>query len=286
MNKGIIAINKPKDWTSFDIVNKIKHMVKPNKVGHLGTLDPMATGVLLVTVGKATKLFDIMQQKQKTYVATFEFGKETDTLDATGKVVNSTENVPTKQQILDIIQGFIGKINQIPPMYSAKSVNGVRAYDLARKGETVELKPKEIEIFEIKLIDYSNNILKLEIVCGSGTYIRAIGRDIAYKLGSFATMTELTRTKIDNFDLTNCYEIAKIDKDNVYDFILPISKVLEYEKLNLIENDVFKILNGQIINVDVKNGNYFVISNEEIVAIAVVNNSKAKMSIFLGWFIA
>lgn len=281
MNKGIIAINKPKDWTSFDVVNKIKHMVKPNKIGHLGTLDPMATGVLLVTVGKATKLFDIMQEKQKTYLATFEFGYETDSLDSTGKTIKTTKSIPTKEEIERVLPSFIGKIDQIPPLYSAKSVNGVRAYELARLGKTFELQPKKVEIFDIKLIDYSNNLLILEIVCGSGTYIRSVGRDIAYKLDSNATMTNLVRTKIDQFDKQKCCEIDNINKDNIDNFILPLEEILDYEILNLTDEDTFKLLNGQIVNIPKNNGTYFLKSKNEVVAIVKISDFKAKMSIYL-----
>lgn len=281
MNKGVIAINKPKDWTSFDVVNKIKHMVKPNKVGHLGTLDPMATGVLLVTVGKATKMFDIMQEKEKTYVATFEFGYETDTLDATGNVIRKNEIIPSQNQIEQVLLGFIGKTMQIPPMYSAKSVNGVRAYAIARRGEQVELKPKEIVIHKIKILNFINNKLVLEIVCGSGTYIRAIGRDIAYKLDTCATMTELIRTKVGKFSIDNCKNIEDINKDNVFNNLIPLTDILEYKVLSLTDELQKKLLNGQTINVNVPDGSYFIQQANDIVAIANILNFKAKMTIFL-----
>ena len=281
MNKGIIAINKPKDWTSFDVVNKIKHMVKPNKVGHLGTLDPMATGILLVTVGKATKLFDIMQEKQKTYLATFEFGYETDSLDATGITQKTSNVIPTREQIEAVLPKFMGKISQIPPLFSAKSVNGVRAYDLARRGETFELKPKQVEVFDIKIIEYKDKILKLEIVCGSGTYIRSIGRDVAYELNSCATMTELVRTKVGKFELKDCKEINDINNENVYENMSKLDEVLDYEVLDLEKELTNKLLNGMTIKVDVKDGNYFLNYEETIVAIVKVENFRAKMSIFL-----
>jgi len=257
MNKGIIAINKPKDWTSFDVVNKIKHMVKPNKVGHLGTLDPMATGILLVTVGKATKLFDIMQEKQKTYLATFEFGYETDSLDATGITQKTSNVIPTREQIEAVLPKFMGKISQIPPLFSVKFVNGVRVYDLARRGETFELKPKQVEVFDIKIIEYKDKILKLEIVCGSGTYIRSIGRDVAYELNSCATMTELVRTKVGKFELKDCKEINDINNENVYENMSKLDEVLDYEVLDLEKELTNKLLNGMTIKVDVKDGNYF-----------------------------
>lgn len=281
MNKGIIAINKPSDWTSFDVVNKIKHMVKPQKVGHLGTLDPMATGVLLVTVGKATRLFDIMQAKQKTYIATFKFGEETTTLDSTGEVVCRTSNIPTKEEILKILPNFVGEINQIPPKFSAKSVNGKRAYDLARAGVEFELKPKKVTISNVELLDYSDE-LKLKITCGSGTYIRSIGRDIAYALNSLATMTSLVRTQVGKFEVKNCKNIQDIDKDNIFNNLVPISDVLDYKTLILNKEMQNKILNGVILDINLENGNYILTENEEELAIVQINNNKGKMLIFLG----
>ena len=279
-NRGIIPINKPKDWTSFDVVNKLKYKFKPLKVGHLGTLDPMATGVLLVTVGKATKLFDLMQEKAKTYLATFEFGYLTDTLDSTGEIVQKCEQIPSKNEIIDILPNFIGRISQIPPKYSAKSINGIRAYDLARNGIEFELKSKVVEIFKINLISYESNQLKLEIECGSGTYIRSIGRDIAYALNSLATMTQLVRTKVGNFELNDCLDIQLIDV--VQNSIMPINKVLNYQKLNLSEQDKNKLLNGQVLNINQTDGMYTVEDELDTVAIVQIKEKKAKMSVFLG----
>lgn len=279
-NKGIVPINKPKDWTSFDVVNKLKYKLKPLKVGHLGTLDPMATGVLLVTIGKATKLFDLMQNKTKTYIAEFEFGYETDTLDATGEIINKTNNIPTQEEICTVIPSFIGQISQIPPKYSAKSINGVRAYDLARNNVEFELKPKLVEIKNIKLLSYENNILKLEIECGSGTYIRSIGRDIAYKLNSFATMTSLVRTKIDKFELKDCFDITKIE--DIQENIMPIKSVLTCPELHLSKNEMDRILNGQRLNINQKDGIYMLFDEFDVVALIEIKQNIAKMSLFLG----
>ena len=279
-NRGIIPINKPKGWTSFDVVNKLKHMLKPLKVGHLGTLDPMATGVLLVTVGKATKLFDIMQEKRKTYISTFEFGYSTDTLDSTGKTIKICEKIPTKDEILKIIPKFIGKISQMPPKYSAKSINGYRAYDLARQGIEFELKPKIVEVYNIKLLSYENNKLEIEIQCGSGTYIRSIGRDIAQELDSLATMIELVRTDVGNFNLRNCIDINDID--NVQDIILPIKEILSFEKLEIDNNEKFKLLNGQTLTINKSNGVYALEDEFDTIALIEINQNKAKMSVFLG----
>lgn len=279
-NKGIIPINKPQDWTSFDVVNKLKYKLKPLKVGHLGTLDPMATGVLLVTVGKATKLFDLMQEKSKTYIATFEFGFETDTLDSTGEIVNKCENVPTEHEIMNILPNFIGKLSQIPPKYSAKSINGKRAYDLARQGAEFELKPKDVYISNIEILDYKPNSIKLMITCGSGTYIRSIGRDIAKSLNSFATMTSLVRTKIDNFDLSRCYDISDID--NIDEKIIPIKDVLNYPILNLSKVETTKLLNGQKLYVTQNDGIYMIQDEVDVLALVQVEKNIAKMSTFLG----
>ena len=280
-NKGIIPINKPESWTSFDVVNKIKYAVKPLKVGHLGTLDPMATGVLLVTIGKATKLFDLMQEKEKTYVATFKFGFETDTLDATGEIINKCDVLPTKQQIVDILPKFIGKISQIPPKYSAKSVNGRRAYDMARKGVEFELKPKIVDINNIVLLDFTNNELKLEITCGSGTYIRAIGRDIAKELNTFATMTSLVRTKVGSFSLDKCKNIKEIT-ENIDENIVPIKEILNYPILNLDEISKNRLLNGQKLEINAENGLYQIIDNFDTLALIKINENLAKMYVFLG----
>ncbi len=280
-NKGIIPINKPENWTSFDVVNKVKYAVKPLKVGHLGTLDPMATGVLLVTLGKATKLFDLMQEKQKTYVATFKFGFETDTLDITGETVKTSDILPTKQQILEILPKYIGKISQIPPKYSAKSVNGRRAYEMARKGVEFELKPKIVDINNIKLLDFTNNELKLEISCGSGTYIRAIGRDIAKELNTFATMTSLVRTKVGSFSLEKCKNITEIT-ENIDKNVVPIKEILNYTILNLDEISKNRLLNGQKLEINAENGIYQIVDDFDTIALIKINENLAKMYVFLG----
>ncbi|MFQ6751975.1 MAG: tRNA pseudouridine(55) synthase TruB, partial [Clostridia bacterium] len=256
MNSGIIAIDKPKDWTSFDVVNKIKHMVKPFKVGHLGTLDPMATGVLLITVGKATRLFDLMQEKRKTYIATFEFGQTTDTLDSTGEIVATSEIIPSREDIESVLPKFIGSIDQIPPKYSAKSINGKRAYDLARQNIDFELKPKRVEIYNIAIKGYVNRQLTLEIECGSGTYIRSIGRDIASELKTVAVMTSLVRTSIDQINLDECLKIDELNKDNISTKLISLNEILDYPILEISALDRAKILNGQTKIIDQQDGVY------------------------------
>ncbi len=282
INKGIIAINKPQGWTSFDVVNKIKHILKMGKVGHLGTLDPLATGVLLITVGKATKLFDIMQKKQKTYIAKFKFDILTDTLDISGKIVANSSRVPSKNEILNILPKFEGKILQIPPKYSAKSIKGVRAYDLARKNVEFDIPAKEVEIFDIQLENYSKTEITLKIVCGSGTYIRAIGRDIGECLNCYLTMSELTRTKVGNFELKNCQNIENLTAENIENNIIKIKDILNFPICVVGENESKKLLNGQKIASNLNNGKYLLCDENDAIAIVEVEKNIAKMCLYLG----
>ena len=281
INKGLIAINKPRDWTSFDVVNKIKHLLKIKRVGHLGTLDPMATGVLLVTVGKATKLFDYFQNKNKTYLAKFEFGYETDTLDITGKITKKTDTLPLIDDIKKSINKFIGEIEQVPPKYSAKNINGKRAYQLARNNEEFELKPKLVKIDDIKIVDYSNNILTVIISCGSGTYIRSICRDLAEKLNSYATMIELVRTGVGRINLKNCVNIQELDESNIRNYIIKLDKMLDIPIFSNNSQTTSKLLNGQIIDTEYNDGLYKLNDSMDTIAIINVKNNRAKMSIFL-----
>lgn len=282
--KGILPINKPQGWTSFDVVNKIKHLINQRgfKIGHLGTLDPMATGVLLVTLGKATKLFDLMQQKTKTYMAEFVFGYETDTLDITGTKTNQKDNIDINlKQIKAILPEFLGQISQIPPKYSAKSINGKRAYDLARDNKDFELKPCSVYIKDLQIIDFKNNVLTLKIVCGSGTYIRALGRDIAAKLGSLATMQSLVRTDIDNFNLQNCFEIDDINADNLQSKVVKIDKILNLPCIEFGNLETAKILNGLTVKTMQNDGLYILNDKIDTIALVEVKGFNAKMSIYL-----
>lgn len=280
-NSGVIAINKPIDWTSFDVVNKIKHLVRPLKVGHLGTLDPMATGVLLVTIGKATKLFDLMQEKTKRYVATFKFGETTDTLDISGNIIERCDYLPTIEEIKNVVPMFVGEIDQIPPKYSAKSINGVRAYTLARQNIDFELKSKKVTIHSIKIISYSNNELILDIVCGSGTYIRSIGRDIAKSVNSLAVMSKLERVEIDRFSIENCYNIDSLDKDTIMDKMMTLNEILDYPILDVNDDLRKKLLNGQTKIIDKPDGVYKLCQGEDLLALVKIEKNHAKMSLFL-----
>ena len=223
---GIVNVYKPRGWSSFDVVRKIKKIYNTSHVGHLGTLDPMAEGVLTIAVGKATKLFDYYLNKGKEYIATFKAGEETDTLDCEGEIVKKSKNIITKEAVLNILPKFIGEIDQVPPKYSAVKINGRRAYDLARKDIDFEIKPKKVNIYGLELLENSEESFVFKINCSAGTYIRSLGRDIFSALGSCATMTKLIRTRVGNFKVSESKTIEEVEKGSE-SCLVPLRKVLE-----------------------------------------------------------
>lgn len=243
--QGIVNVYKEKGWTSFDVVNKLKRIYNTGKIGHLGTLDPMAEGVLPVAVGKATKLFDLYLKKTKLYRAEFVFGSETDTLDADGSVIKSTDIIPTIEELRKSTEKFIGKISQVPPAYSAVKVNGRRAYDLARKNIDFSLSAKDVVIYKFELEkECGENCYSFLIECSAGTYIRSLARDLAYSVGSLATMVKLTRLSSGEFNIENSKKIDDIIKDPE-DSIISLDTVFaNLEKINFDGEDAKKILNG------------------------------------------
>lgn len=250
---GFYNVYKPEGYTSRQIVNKISYILKKQfnikKAGHLGTLDPMATGVLPIAVGNCTRFFEYSLSKDKTYNAVFDFGYDTDTYDRTGVKLNTTTNIPKLEEIENIIPLFLGRQEQIPPEYSAKSINGVRAYKLAREGIKVELKPSIIEIKDIKILSYFENKLELTIECGSGTYIRSICRDMATKLNSLATMISLVRTKSGNFTIEESHTIEEIEA-NPEIFLFPSDFLINNMQKNITNESEYKrLMYGQEIHI-------------------------------------
>lgn len=215
---AIINFNKPTGMSSFFAVKKVARILGVKKAGHMGTLDPYGTGVLLIGVNKGTKLFDEYLNKVKTYIATFHFGYETDTLDSEGNIIkqDQTGKVITKEMVEGIIKDFIGKQQQMPPNFSAKKINGKKAYELAREGKSVELKPKEVEIFSLNLINcFEDNNFVFEITCSSGTYIRSLCRDIAYRLSTYGTMVSIIRTKCGGFNIENSCTLQELQEGKI-----------------------------------------------------------------------
>lgn len=208
---GILNINKPKGITSSDVVTKVKKILDTKAVGHFGTLDPMGEGVLPIGVGKATRLFDVMLKKDKIYEATFKFGYSTDTLDSEGNTVFSGGRVPSLQEIKNVLKEMTGIQFQEPPAYSAKNVNGKRAYELARQGQSVSLASCQIEIYDIAVepTDFFD-IFKFNIHCSSGTYIRSVCRDLAKNIGTLAVMTSIKRLRSGAFDIKDSVTLDEL----------------------------------------------------------------------------
>ncbi len=216
----VILIDKPLDWTSFDIVNKIRYTIrhkfnyKKIKVGHAGTLDPLATGLLIVCTGKFTKQIETYQAQQKEYITTLKLGATTPSFDReTDEDTTFEYNHITKELFENTIGSFIGDIEQVPPIFSAKKVNGKKAYIAARKGEEIELKPNTINIESIEVLKYNLPYVQIKVVCSKGTYIRALARDIGKALDSGAYLYDLRRTRIGDFDVNNAIGIAEFEKN-------------------------------------------------------------------------
>lgn len=248
---GILCVNKPQDFTSFDVIAKLRGILRIKRLGHGGTLDPMATGVLPVFVGNATRVCDMMPDNSKSYRAGFQFGLVSDTQDITGKILQSSD-IPVKlNDIESVIPNFTGDISQIPPMYSAVQVNGQRLYDLARQGVEVERPPRNVFIEKITVSEYNERTRSgiLEIYCGKGTYVRTLINDIGLKLGCGGIMTSLVRTSSGGFTLDECHdfdEIQKAKNENCIEkLILPVERVFSsLEKLHLSEVQTRMYRNG------------------------------------------
>jgi tRNA pseudouridine55 synthase len=246
---GFLNINKPPGQTSRWVVDQIQRIVRPAKVGHAGTLDPLATGVLVVAVGSATRLIDYVQQMPKRYRADFLLGCTSPTEDVDGKVV-PLENpmVPTRDEIETAIPAFLGEILQSPPAFSALKVGGRRAYSLARAGHAVELKPRPISIHCLKVLSYEYPRLQLEIECSSGTYVRSLGRDLAEQLGTGAVMSALVRTAIGSFRIEDSIDVSKMNRSNLADYQLPARRAVDHlPAIALNTDNQQRIASGQPI---------------------------------------
>jgi len=245
MINGFLNIIKPQGMSSAFAVGIAKKRLKAN-CGHMGTLDPMASGVLPLGLNRASRLFRYLLDKEKEYVATLKFGELTDTLDATGVVTQTTSVLPNKTQIITSLNKFVGEIMQVPPNYSAKNINGKRGYELARQGVDFTLPPKKVLISAIDLIDFDGEIAKIKVACGGGTYIRSLVRDIGYECGSLATMTALDRAKAGVFTYENGIEVEKIrDIQGDYEkYLIRPDSVVDFPKLVLDGLQAKRLING------------------------------------------
>lgn len=219
---GILNLNKPAGMTSRRAVNVVQRLVKPAKVGHAGTLDPLATGVLVIAVGRATRLIEQIQSQSKRYRAVFQLGRRSNTDDSSGDVtvVSETPDVEL-DQIQEALRGFVGSVKQVPPAFSAVHVEGRRAYKLARRGKPVKLEPRPVEIYSIDLMDFDCPHVALDIHCGSGTYIRSIARDLGERLGCGALMSNLVRTSVGPYRLDDAVDPEKVTQETLADLLIP-----------------------------------------------------------------
>ncbi|MCH5315687.1 MAG: tRNA pseudouridine(55) synthase TruB [Eubacterium sp.] len=253
---GIICINKSSDITSFGVVAKVRGITREKKAGHTGTLDPMATGVLPVMLGGATKFLDYLPESDKGYRAGFILGKTTDTLDITGKLTGEYDVTATKKDVESVLDSFRGKISQLPPMYSAVSVDGRRLYDLARQGIEVERQSRQVEIKRLELIECKDNVYTIDVTCSKGTYIRTLIDDIGRALGCGAVMTSLVRTSAMGFTLDDCVTIDELQelKDTGKGFdgiLLDLEKILmPYESVFVSPAQAKRFANGGALSLD------------------------------------
>lgn len=246
---GLLNVHKPQGGTSRDVVNRIQKLVRPEKVGHAGTLDPLATGVLVVAIGAATRLVEYLHQQPKAYLATFLLGRQSDTEDAEGRVVELPHPpIPSREEIAAALPQFIGEIEQVPPAFSALKVEGRRAYALARRGEEVELAARPITIYDLTLVDYAYPTLQLAIKCGSGTYVRSLGRDIARSLGTQAVMSALVRTAVGPFRLEDALSPDEITGESLPGQLKPARAAVGHlSAVPLDHGEVTELLHGRPI---------------------------------------
>lgn len=277
---GIVLVNKPAGISSNAVVNIVKHSLGAKKCGHLGTLDLEGEGLLPVTVNAGTKLFDYFLNKDKTYETIFVFGIETDTLDMSGHVLKELDCDINAEDVEIAIKKMIGKQSQMPPLYSAKKVGGKVAYKEARKGMTLELKPKEIEIYDFKFLEkIDKNIFKFEISCSSGTYIRSIARDLAKLLSTYGSMQCILRTRCGGFYLKDAFDLQSI-KDKKFDMI-GCEKVFDYESVCLDKTSVLKLLNGQKIKTELLDGIYKLFDGDLFLGLGNAANGFMKINLRL-----
>lgn len=250
---GLLLLNKPEGITSFGAVSRIKKLTGEKRVGHTGTLDPMATGVLPILIGRATVLSQYLIDADKSYSATIKLGITTDTCDITGSVTSECDVITDGLAIADVLSGFVGKQMQIPPMFSAIKQNGVRMYERARRGESVEIPAREIEVFSISQISPLSDEFEFDIetTVSKGTYIRSLCRDIGKALGCGATLTRLVRTKTAGFDIKKCVSLDALTNENISDYILPCDLAVEYmPKITVSEKQAVRFCNGGELSLD------------------------------------
>ena len=274
---GIIVVNKPKGITSRDVVNKACKLLNTKKIGHTGTLDPIATGVLVLCVGKATKLVEVLTKNDKEYIATVKLGILTDTLDTDGTIIEKKQASLDKNELENVLKSFIGMYNQEVPIYSAVKINGKKLYEYAREKKEVMLPKRMVEIKDIKLLELNNNYYKFKVSVSKGTYIRSLIKDINKKLGILGVMSDLIRTRQGKFLINDSYSLEDMENDNYN--VLTITDVLKDENCVIISNTLFeKVKNGALINNEYNTSMVTFIYNDSVIAIyKIYDKDKSKL---------
>lgn len=262
---AVILVNKDKGKTSRDIVNNLTKVFNTKRIGHTGTLDPIAQGVLVICINKYTKLVNSLMSLDKQYIGTITLGVKTDTFDITGKVLEQKDVSVSKEDIEKVFSSLIGKYEQIVPIYSAKKVNGKKLYEYARNGEEVKLPTNEVDIYNLELISYEKNKIVFKCNCSKGTYIRSLIQTICDKLNVIGTMSDLVRTKQGNFDISDSYTVEDIANGNYK--ALSVKDLFGYKTYNLTEEEFNKIKNGSHIKIDSNEDKMLLYYNNEEVAI-------------------
>ena len=279
---GIVIINKPLGLTSQQVVSKVKKILGEKKAGHTGTLDPFASGVLPILLGKGTKLSQYLIEHDKKYIATIYLGEKKDTGDQEGNTIE-TKKVPKldKEKIKSILKMFQGDQKQIPPMYSAIKINGKKLYEYARNGEEIERPERDIKIYQINLLEQKDNLIKFEVSCSKGTYIRVLCEDIAEKLGTVGYMCALERIVVNDFKIEKAIKLDEL-QDNI-DKIISIEEYFsQAPKINLIEKKIDLLLNGVKLSYDLEDGFYRIYNNQnQFIGIAKVQNRLLKRELIL-----
>lgn len=277
---GILLINKPKNFTSRDVVNKVSHLLGTKKIGHTGTLDPLATGVLILTIGKCTKLTEMLTSEYKEYIAEFVLGFETDTLDITGVKTKESSHTVTTNIIKETINSFKGEYNQVVPKYSAVKVNGKKLYEYARSGLPVNLPSRLVNIKNIEILSFDETKITIKTLVSKGTYIRSLIRDIGASLSTYATMMSLIRTKQGNFNVENCYTLEEIEKNN-FTILKPIQFLQNIRSVELDENLLKKVENGIQLSYNFEDKFIKFVKENEVYAVYQKENNIYKMYVKL-----
>lgn len=281
---GIIVINKEKEYTSHDVVAKLKKKLNIAKVGHTGTLDPNATGVLPILIGKGTKFSKYLINHDKIYEVELELGKKTDTADIEGKVIEEkkVDEKYIKENLLKVLESFVGKQEQIPPMYSAIKKNGKKLYEYARAGEKIEIEPREIEIYKIDLNKYNKNIISFVVSCSKGTYIRSLCEDIAEKLNTVGYMKNLKRLQVGKFNIKDAVYIDDIDLKNVNEHLITLEEILrETPCINLGEKKIKLFLNGVQLTANNIDGLYKIYVVNKFIGTGTIKKGLLKRDVIL-----